>query len=233
MITKIKSKIDQIIAKGIIKTIKDFVRYHIYLYAEIVILERDLSLPTKKYKTKKQFNVQILTKESDLSIYEDQLSSQKLQVFSDHFHDGCLCVICLADKEIASYVWISTKDFYDKHLYKYNFKIKEKCIYQFDGLVFPKFRGTPVVLLIQQRAWEYYLEKRYLKTICAIDTYNLPSLRLHLRLGFKETGEVVIFRKLFFYKWSKKEIYTGQYLSSLYKEKRLDQLGSVLNNNRQ
>ena len=57
---------------------------------------------------------------------------------------------------------------------------------------------------------EYFCERGLKKTVCVVDTEDIPTMTLHFKLDFEERGALLHTRKLLFYCWSRVEDYEGQ-----------------------
>lgn len=90
---------------------------------------------------------------------------------------------------VIAHLWVNERDYYDDQLYRAWVPVPPGCIYQFAGECAPPYRGSGLTMLLQKRVWEIFRDKGYTQVRSIANTNNEPAVKLHVRMGFEETGE--------------------------------------------
>jgi len=198
-------------SKGLAKSFSIFINAYVFSHWKMYLLERPLEL--KSIEVQDDLNPVSVTY-SNLHIFEKNFKSyipsiKKLlknntisQVYTDENNDA-----------IAMF-WIHEGgDYYDKLLYKCKIPIPKDSIYQFAGEVAKDKRGGRLTVLTQQKAWNDYYKKGFKTARALVNSVNSPALRMHIKLGFTETGKLIhIYRFFSIYTYVKYENYSGSKL---------------------
>ena len=192
--------------KGILKSLSIPFNAYIFSNWEMLLLERQL----KKEEVQEKNNLAkcVVTNEN-LHIFEKNFKKyipsikhllaegSHPQVYIDENDDAC------------AMLWIHDNgDYYDKLLYKCHIHIPKGSIYQFAGEVAKSKRGNRVVLYSQQNIWNEYYEKGFKSTRALVHNVNNSALKMHIKVGFKETGQLIRIYKIFhFFTFVKYENY--------------------------
>jgi len=203
IIAKIRDKMSKFAQQGPSHTLKKSASDHIYKSEEVLLL---------RLRMKDVSNLRVIEMQDTKIVHAhklDQLSilldsfPHKAEIFQGYHDAGLSVFFALRGQDVLGYCWVATDDFYDKHLYKYEFKLADHEIYHFDGFVKPANRGSPVALFVMSTIYSHYLALGYIHAKCAIATNNEVSLKVHKKLGFKSTDEILTTHKLFSRRWTR------------------------------
>ena len=206
--TKIRKKILQLREKGFLWVLSKFIRDRVYSHKVHVFLARELTRPHKVYSRKRSWSFRMLEKKEDLKDFETHYA-YKIPLFQNLFDQGGVPSSVYYDDALVGYTWYF-RDRYLDPFFKIVISPREKEIYQTEGYLLPKYRGTPIVLEGGKFGLNYFHNLGYVRTTCHVDTENIPILKLHFKLGFEEAGAVLHMRKLLFFSWVTTETYEGK-----------------------
>ena len=118
----------------------------------------------------------------------------KRALFARRFAEGDLCVIALVDGRIVGYEWFSDQPVHHEAGWNYRIDIPCGYVYAYDAYIDPAYRNTGVWLRFKAYLadWMTACGKRGVLTF--VDYGNWPSLRTHLRFGFRPTETVLALR---------------------------------------
>lgn len=203
MVGKIKGIFARIRTQGVRAVLKKLFHDHIYSVDHVLLLTRalDEDYPLKRVTLS---NMQAVFSSSPkdcaplLAAYPD-----RRKYFETYLEKGCTAAFAVRGDQVVAYVWVATKDFYDAFLYRYDFKIQDKQIYQFAGYVEPAFRGKPVSLALMNLVNAYFAERGYNSTLAAVSTSNEVSMRFHAKLKYRVTEQAFDSVKFLAWRWSR------------------------------
>lgn len=194
--------------KGIIKSFSIFFNAYIFSHWKMYLLERPLEL--ESIKIKNDLTPALVT-EDNLYIFEKNFSSY-VPAIKKLLAEGSRPEV-YTDENNDAYVmfWIHEGgDYYDKLLYKCRIPIPKDSIYQFAGEVAKDKRGGRMTVYAQQHIWNEYYKKGFKSTRALVNEKNAPALKMHFKLQFKETGQLIHIYKLFsILTFAKYENYSG------------------------
>jgi GNAT superfamily N-acetyltransferase len=118
----------------------------------------------------------------------------KRALFVRRFEEGDLCVIALVDGRVVGYEWFSDQPVHHEAGWNYRIDIPCGYVYAYDAYIDPAYRNTGVWLRFKAYLadWMTACGKRGVLTF--VDYGNWPSLRTHLRFGFRPTETVLALR---------------------------------------
>jgi len=204
---KINKKVKQAREKGLLWVLYKFFRDHIYSHKIHVFLVRELIRPHRVYSRRRNWSFRMLQRKEDLRDFRTHYA-HKIPLFEDLFDQGGVPGGVYYDDILVGYTWYFLDRYMDP-FFEIFISPRENEIYQTEGYLLPKFRGTPIVLEGEKFALSYFNDLGYVRTSCHVDTENIPILKLHFKLGFEEAGAVLHMRKLLFFRWVTTETYEG------------------------
>lgn len=164
-----------------------------YLYRRHAsfLVERSLEPILKKPIRSDAYHIAVI-QESDVPSLTKYFAHQK-EVFERFLKMGLtgIGVFDASTQEAIAAFWISTKSYYDRDHYKFEFRVRPGQIYQFAGEVAEPFRGSRVAVLALEFAYTLFREKGFSSALACIDEPNDASIRLHRKLGFRFTHRIV------------------------------------------
>lgn len=200
--------VNKIKNKGIKKSFLIFINSYIFSHWKLYLLERPLNTESIKIRTELEpakitdKNINIFEKNFNSyipSIKKLLIEGSKPVVFTDENNDA------------YAMLWIHEGgDYYDKLLYKCKIPIPQDSIYQFAGEVAKDKRGGRITVYAQQYVWNKYYDKGFKTARALVNGNNTPAIRMHLKLDFKEIGQLIhIYRLFSLFTFAKYEKYSG------------------------
>jgi RimJ/RimL family protein N-acetyltransferase len=166
-----------------------------------ILFERGLELEEAALSRRFKGELKLLRKDSvDITQFERYFLSE-IHNIKHLFSLDLYCFVVTRDGDVVALVWFADKDFYDDEI-DYYFKAESGGLYQFFGLIHPRFRRTSISHDILRFAWDYFREKGHKKVSCTVVNSNQVSLKLHKRLNFIDTGLRVRCRHFLWWKRS-------------------------------
>jgi GNAT superfamily N-acetyltransferase len=118
------------------------------------------------------------------------------QAFLDRFAEGDRCIIAEVAGRIAGYEWFCDRDFHEETAWGYRIAIPAGFIYAYDAFIDPQYRNSGIWLRFKAHLGHLMMESGHIGVLTFVDYGNWPSLRTHVRFGFKPVGEVFALRIL-------------------------------------
>ncbi len=209
---KLKKKINELHDRGFSYVLRKFWRDHFYKYERVYLLRRDLSvpLPSVMRRSSSSKKIRFLAGKDDMEGFKPYLSDHCCHM-EGLFDDGVQCAATFVDGAIVAYLWMIRAGLYDKEL-RYQVRCAPDEILQ-GVYVHPDYRGSPVLLELLAYGWDHYRQQGCKSVLGMVSEDNWSSIRMHLRLGFHETGQRLHIYKLTALRWTREESYQGQYLT--------------------
>jgi hypothetical protein len=206
---KIKQKLGKVHCvlkkEGISSLLRKLFSKYIYREWVLVCLRLDFSKPIKTYRRKRKWRIEFLC-EANLNACQ-RYFYRYIPVYKRLLKEGLVGTVGIVENDVVSIFWISKQTYYDSDYYKCTFEVPAGELYQFAGEVAKPYRNTTVVLDTQIYAWEFLKKQGYTGTNGAIDDKNKGSLKVHFHLGFEETKQLIIVRKLLGVQWCRSVFY--------------------------
>lgn len=115
-------------------------------------------------------------------------------LFRDRFHEGDQCVIAIAEGLIVGYEWFSENPVHHDAGWGYRVTIPGGYVYAYDAFIDPDYRNTGVWLRFKAHLADWMAARGKRGVLTFVDYGNWPSLRTHLRFGFRPTESVFALR---------------------------------------
>lgn len=204
-LTALASKVKN---KGIKKSFSIFFNACIFSHWKMYVLERDLVEKSIDLRLK---SVPTAATKDNLDVFKAHFSHY-IPSIKKLINEGSRSSIYIDENNNAyAMLWVHEGgDYYDNLLYKCKIPIPQDSIYQFAGEVAKHKRGGRLTVEAQQSIWNEYYEKGFKRARSLVNGNNTAALKMHFRLGFKETGEMIhIYRLLNLFTFSSHENYVG------------------------
>ncbi|CTQ34803.1 GNAT family N-acetyltransferase [Jannaschia rubra] len=104
--------------------------------------------------------------------------------FREYVSRGITAFYATKDGKVLAYVFGTTEDFYDRHLWKNTVTVPPRHFFHFAGFVVPSSRGSSVSLYLLRKMYEHFRKQGISTAITTISSRNVPSWRLCLKLGY-------------------------------------------------
>jgi GNAT superfamily N-acetyltransferase len=118
----------------------------------------------------------------------------KTDMFRERFAQGDRCVVAMIDDQLVGYEWFSENPFHHEAAWGYRITIPGGFVYAYDAYIEPAHRNTGVWLRFKAYLAEWMAARGKQGVLTFVDYGNWPSLRTHLRFGFRPTESVVALR---------------------------------------
>jgi len=213
---KLKDRIKQ---KGLRNTFNTLWKHYVFYHWELLWMERDLVSPVPPHKLRPYAPVRLET-----------ITTENVGAFAKHFGDrvetmrelateGHTGHMYLDDKgDAVSFIWGSTRNYYDHHYYGCEFLVEDGEFFEFGGELTRPYWGTTMSVDLQLDLWKAMQAKGCNKVVDVCEAHNVPALKLHIRMGYQEQGRVMHVYG-FFGRWRffRETRYSGSRLDSLRK----------------
>ena len=115
-------------------------------------------------------------------------------LFRRRFAEGNRCVIAISDGRIVGYEWFSDSPVHHETGWGYRITIPGGYVYAYDAYIDPAHRNTGLWLRFKAHLAEWMAARGKHGVLTFVDYGNWPSLRTHLRFGFRPTESVIALR---------------------------------------
>ena len=124
------------------------------------------------------------------------LLGDQRSTFLKRFSLGDHCVVVLVDGRLVGYEWFCERDIHEESSWGYRIEIPGGFVYAYDAYIDPAYRNTGVWLRFKAYLAEMMVASGKRGVLTFVDYGNTPSLRTHLRFGFKPAATVMTFKVL-------------------------------------
>ena len=205
MISKIKKFVGQVRDAGLGSVLNKARRDHIFArHHEIYIRLAMADLSYQWFAQERGYDVfEIKTKDNPALDRAKRDFPKRGRGFDDYIDVGCWIYTIESDGRVVGLYICALENFYDKNLYRLNFKLEPHECYGFGFLVNPKDRGSQAAKLILSEGFRMLLGqgKTHMKAVC---TSESPALyRFYLRMGFIPTGKAIDFYRILHFRMSR------------------------------
>jgi len=118
------------------------------------------------------------------------------QAFLDRFAEGDRCIVAEVGGSIVGYEWFCHRDSHEETGWGYRIAIPAGFIYAYDAFIDPRYRNSGIWLRFKAHLGRLMMESGHIGVLTFVDYGNWPSLRTHVRFGFKPAGDVFVLRIL-------------------------------------
>jgi hypothetical protein len=120
----------------------------------------------------------------------------KRAIFLDRFAQGDRCVVAVVDERIVGYEWLSGNPTHFESSHGYLIEIPHGFVYAYDAYIDPAYRNCGFWLRFKAQQAAVMSELGKARVLTFVEYGNWPSLRAHLRFGFKPSRRVLALRIL-------------------------------------
>lgn len=115
-------------------------------------------------------------------------------VFQERFASGDRCVAALVNERIVGYEWFCEQPMHLETAWGLPITIPLGFVYVYDAYIDPAYRNTGVWLRFKAYLSDWMTATGKLGVLTFVEDGNLPSLRTHLRFGFRRAETVLAMR---------------------------------------
>ena len=208
---KLLKKNNELRSYGLNYVLRKFFWDHFYKQERLYLLRRDLNIPLPTFIYRKRGNKEIrFLSDKDGTEGFASLLPEHVRHMRGLLNDGVRCAATFVDDAIVAYLWMMPGGLYDRELH-YQVDCAPSEILQ-GVYVHPDYRGSSVLLELLEYGWEYYQRQGFNSVLGIVLESNRPSIRMHQRVGFVETGQRLRTYKLASLHWTRAESYQGKCL---------------------
>lgn len=118
------------------------------------------------------------------------------EVFLERFAHGDRCAVAEVGGRIVGYEWFCDRSVHEETAWGYRIAIPPGYIYAYDAFIDPRYRNSGIWLRFKAHLGDLMRETGRVGVLTFIDYGNWPSMRTHLRFGFKPDTEVFVIKIL-------------------------------------
>ena len=111
--------------------------------------------------------------------------------FQTRFANGDRCLVAVANDRIVGYEWFCDQAMHHETAWGLPIPIPAGFVYAYDGYVEPAHRNSGVWLRFKAHLAEWMIATNKRGILTFVEDGNLPSLRTHLRFGFRPAETVL------------------------------------------
>lgn len=215
-LTKIRNSIKR---KGLRNSLASAYQRYVYQHRELLWMERDLVTPVPPHNLKPYPPVQVMP-----------ITVHNVQAFTRYFghyieamreliaeaYTGLMCVD--EEGDTVGFIWGSTRHYHDKHYYGCWFPVQPGEFFEFGGELTRRYWGTELSVDMQLALWKAMAAQGCNKVVDVCEEGNIPALKLHIRMDYREQGRITHVHCLFGrWKFFRDTHYTGSRLEPLRK----------------
>lgn len=115
-------------------------------------------------------------------------------VFLDRFAAGDDCFVADVDRRVVGYEWFCKREVHEETAWGYRIVVPPGFVYAYDAFIDPQFRNSGIWLRFKAHLGDRMIQTGNVGVLTFIDYGNWPSLRTHLRFGFKPDTEVFVLK---------------------------------------
>ncbi|UZE09737.1 N-acetyltransferase [Pseudomonas sp. B21-053] len=194
----LKKLSDHIKQKGLRATLQKIWKHYVFSHQELIWMERDLVTPIPPHKLRPYKPLRLET-----------ITAQNAVAFGKHFGDRIGTMAELAneghtghmylneDGDAVAFIWGSKGNYYDRHYYGCWFPVKPGEFFEFGGEQIRAYWGTTLSVDFQLNLWKAMADQGCNKVVDVCEFHNIPALKLHIRMGYKEQGRIMNVYELF------------------------------------
>ncbi|MBA1200271.1 N-acetyltransferase [Pseudomonas capeferrum] len=188
-ISKIQERIKR---KGMRSTLASAFRRFVFYHWELLWMERDLVSQVPPHRLKPYSGLRV-----------EPIKVHNVKAFARHFGDRVETMRELAaeghtglmfldeNDDCVAFIWGSARHYHDRHFYGCWFPVNSGEFFEFGGELTRKYWGTQLSVDLQLALWKAMAAQGCTKVVDVCENHNIPALKLHLRMGYKEQGRIM------------------------------------------
>ncbi|MFL1515460.1 GNAT family N-acetyltransferase [Pseudomonas prosekii] len=205
--------------KGLRATLAKIWKHFFFAHQELLWMERDLVTPVPPHKLRPYAPLRLET-----------ITPHNTLAFSKHFGDRVGTMAELAAEghtghmylneqgEAVAFIWGSKVNYHDRHYYGCWFPVRPGEFFEFGGEQIRAYWGTTLSVDLQLNLWQAMAAQGCNKVVDVCEYQNIPALKLHIRMGYKEQGRIMNVYTLFGrWRFYRETTYSGSRLDALRK----------------
>jgi GNAT superfamily N-acetyltransferase len=115
-------------------------------------------------------------------------------IFVDRFQNGDQCAVAEIGDRIVGYEWFADGAYHQETAWGYRIEIPAGFIYAYDAFILPSYRNCGIWLRFKAHLADLMIADGGTGILTFVEFGNVPSLRTHLRFGFKPARDVLVIK---------------------------------------
>ncbi|AIR90814.1 GNAT family N-acetyltransferase [Pseudomonas cremoricolorata] len=166
-------------------------RHFVYRQEQLLWLERDLVTPPPPHQLRPSPPLRMARISADNAPAFARHFGDRVETMRELAQEGHIGLMWLdEDDDACAFVWASPGDYHDHHYYGCWFRVQPGEYFQFGGESIRRCWGTQISTDAQLTLWQEMAGRGYRKVVDVCESQNIPALRLHLRMGYREQGRI-------------------------------------------
>ncbi|KPH01745.1 hypothetical protein AEQ67_05670 [Pseudomonas sp. RIT-PI-q] len=194
----LKKLSEHIRQKGLRATVKKAWKHYVFSHEELMWMERDLVSPIPPHKLRPYTPLRLETITPDNTVAFTRHFGDRVETMAELAREGHTGHMYLDDKgDAVAFIWGSARDYHDRHYYGCWFPVKKGEFFEFGGEQIRAYWGSLLSVDFQLNLWKAMQAQGCNKVVDVCETHNIPALKLHIRMGYKEQGRIMNVYHLF------------------------------------
>ncbi|MGH8379960.1 N-acetyltransferase [Pseudomonas sp.] len=183
---------DRIKRKGLRNTLASAYKRFVFYRWQLLWMERDLVSPVPPYRLRPYAPLRVETITVDNATAFARHFGDRVETMRELAAEGHTGLMFLDDDEDAvAFIWGSKRNYHDRHFYGCWFPVGPGEFFEFGGEMIRKYWGTELSVDVQLELWKAMAAQGCDKVVDVCEQHNIPALKLHLRMGYKEQGRIM------------------------------------------
>ncbi|MEO6678097.1 MAG: N-acetyltransferase [Pseudomonas sp.] len=215
----LKKLSEHIKQKGLRATFHKVWKHYVFSHQELIWMERDLVSPVPPHKLRPYPPLRLVTITPDNASAFARYFGDRVGTMAELAREGYTGQMHLDDQgDAVAFIWGAARNYHDKHYYGCWFPVKPGEFFEFGGELTRAYWGTTLSVDLQLDLWKAMADQGCHTVVDVCEFHNIPALKLHIRMGYKEQGRIMNVYELFgrwrFYRETR---YSGSRLDALRK----------------
>ena len=115
-------------------------------------------------------------------------------MFLERFANGDAGVVAEIDGRVVGCEWFCASETHDETGWGYRIAVPPGFVYAYDAFIDPQYRNSGIWLRFKAHLGDWMRKSGKSGVLTFVDYGNWPSLRTHLRFGFRPDTEVLVLK---------------------------------------
>lgn len=184
--------------KGLRATFHKVWKHYVFSHQELIWMERDLVSPVPPHKLRPYPPLRLVTITPDNASAFARYFGDRVGTMAELAREGYTGQMHLDDQgDAVAFIWGAARNYHDKHYYGCWFPVKPGEFFEFGGELTRAYWGTTLSVDLQLDLWKAMADQGCHTVVDVCEFHNIPALKLHIRMGYKEQGRIMNVYELF------------------------------------
>lgn len=189
-------------ARSFSARLRKLIRDHVFDVDHVIYFEMPLDREPRRVKQPDGTKVHRATNEVEIRPLAEAFP-KRAKYFLSYMSQGASAFFLVRQGTVLGYIFATTKDFYDRFLWKNTVSVKPGQFFHFAGFMSPGRRGSISTIFLFEALLAHYRERGYTTATTTISARNEQSWRLCLGMGYVQKPVAWDVYKLFGLRWSR------------------------------